>query len=247
MIHIIGEEVVPEMQAFNDVRNSLYFNCDVYLGAMIAEPLGINLQGKVIYNMEYLHDHSPLWKMGYRETLKNNIVIDFSKQNVAYLKKLGVDAFYMPYGYHQSLERTHQSVQDIDVLFVGSTNHQRRVKLLDQLSKKCKVVIAQNVYGKELDELISRAKVHLNMHHAEGQPLEVVRLNYLMANHCNCVSEFGERWEEYAPGVRFENYDNLIGACLEAIEEPIDGYEIVKKMPTNCKAANEWIRGMICQ
>jgi hypothetical protein len=243
VIHIIGDGVIKQTQAFYDVRDALEFDCDVYLGAMLANQLGIELKNKVIYNMEYLHDASPLWSMGYMEILRNNVVIDFSTQNVRYLKKLGIKAFYMPYGYHESLERAKPSKQDIDVLFVGSIHHPRRQKLLSDLSEKCIVAVTHGVYGEDLDALVSRAKVHLNMHHAEGQPLETVRLNYLMANHCSIVSEHGDGWEKYALGARFENYENLAEACLEALNDPIDGYEIVKQMPMNCKAANEWVRG----
>ena len=246
MIHIIGDGIIKESQAFNDVRDALDFDHDVYLGAMWANPLGIELKGKAIYNMEYLYDESPLWKFGYLDTLKKNIVLDYSKQNVRYLKKVGIKAFYLPYRFHNSLERIKPAVQDIDVLFVGSTYHARRVQLLHYLKGKVNLFIAQGYYGKELDNLVARSKVHLNMHHAEGQPLETVRMNYLMANHCNIVSEDGDGWEEYALGARFGNYDELIDACIEALNDPIDGYEIVKNMPMNCKAANDWVGGKLC-
>jgi hypothetical protein len=244
MIHIIGEGIVPEAQAFNDVRNALEFDFPVYLGAMLAKPLGLELNGQVIYNMEYLHDESPIYKFGYLETLKRNIVLDYSKRNVEYLKSLGVEAFFMPYGYHPSLTRLHKSKKDIDVLFVGSTHFKRRSNLLDKLSKKCNVFVAQGIYGDELDRTIARAKVHLNVHHIEGQNLEVVRLNYLMANHCSIVSESSEEeiTELYKNGLQFAEYDNLADACLSAIETPIDGFETIKSMPQDCKAANEWAK-----
>ena len=248
MIHIIGEGILKEARAFNDVRDSLAFDHDVYLGAMWAKVFGVELKDQVIYNMEYLYDDSPLWSIGYKDVLMNNIVLDYNKQNVEYLRtRIGVKAFHLPYGYHPSLERTKSApTQDIDVLFVGSTYHSRRVQLLHDLESKVNLFVAQGYYGPALDALIPRAKVHLNMHHVDGQPLEVARINYLMANHCNIVSEIGNGYQEYFGGARFVEYDRLVDACLEALDSPIDGYEIVKQMPTNCKAANEWIGGVSC-
>ena len=250
MIHIMGRETVPEMQCLDDVREALDFGMDVYLGAFLAKPLGIALCDSVIYNMEYLHDNAPLVRSGYLETLRRNVVIDYSRENIRYLTQRGIDAFYLPYGYHAGLERMAPAEKTVDVLFVCTTHHPRRKALLERLAGRCNLVVATGAYGVELDRLVSRAKVHLNFHHAEGQPLEVVRINYLMANHCNVVSEPGSDYglnAQYAPGLRFANYDGMINACLRALDEPKDGNETIKRMPQDCFAANEWARNKLCQ
>ena len=246
MIHIVGESVIKEAQAFNDVRHALEFDCDVYLGAMWHNMIGMRLKDAVIYNMEPLYDESQLFPIaGYMQTLKENIVIDFSRKNVEYLKQKGIEAFHLPYGYHPYLERTHAGEKDIDVLFVGSEYYPRRKKLFEEINLHCNFVSARGVYGNELDKLISRAKVHLNVHHSQlGQTLETVRLNYLMANHGNIVSEFGndpELNDAYAKGMRFAEYDELAYACFEALEHPFDGYETIRTMPHDCKSANDWV------
>jgi hypothetical protein len=152
---------------------------------MWAKPMGVDLVGKVIYNMEYLHDNSPLFGIGYLETLKDNIVLDYSKKNVEYLKGRGIDAFYMPYGFHESLSRIPQVNKDVDVLFFGSLRHPRRQRIFKELSDRVSLTLVEGVYGDELDSIVARAKVVLNMHHAEGQPLEVVRVNYLTRKRCD--------------------------------------------------------------
>jgi len=249
MILIVGHGIIPEMETFVDVRNALKFDYDVYLGAFACKFFG-ELEGKVIYNMEYLHDDAYVFVIGYMETLKNNIVIDFSRSNVEYLKAHGIDVFYMPYGYHKTLERVTPKEKDIDVLFIGTTHHERRARILDKLAKNCMLVVATNCYGTKLDDVVARAKVHLNMHHLDGQPLETVRLNYLMANHCNIVSERGSDEmlnRDYAEGVRFCDYDELIDTCMLAMEKPIDGYDAIKQIPQDCRLANKWIRERLCQ
>lgn len=246
MIHIIGEHI-KEMQAFNDVRMALdgKFDVDVYLGAFMARRLGIELSGKVIYNMEYLHDDNPMMKLGYMDTLRENAVIDFSRSNVDYLKRHGIEAFYMPYGFHDGLCRVKSTEKDIDILFIGSIHHKRRIDVLKKLDDVCELSVAVGVYGDELDKLVARSKVHLNMHHAEGQPLETVRLNYLLANGCNVVSERGSDValnEQYSSALHFCDYENIVESCISAINEHKSSKETIESMPMNCELANEWAK-----
>ena len=235
MIHILGYDKVPQFKAFDSVKNYLedYFDKDMYLGAFCAKSLGIDLQDKLIYNMEYLHDDSPLWAVGYKEILEKNDVLDFSRKNVAYLAGLGINARYMPYGISNKMQKVaHKTDKDIDVLFIGSTHFDRRNKVLETLAKQCNLMVAKNVYGDALDELISRSKVHLNMHHAEGQPLETVRVNYLLANNCILVSEQGNDAqvdEQYKDSLTFALYEELVDKCLLALSN----YESDKRLYIN--------------
>lgn len=249
MIHILGRDTVKQMQTFDDVAKALDFDMDVYLGAFMANPLGIELKGEVIYNMEYLHDNSPLWSFGYMETLRNNKVIDFSLSNIDYLKNLGIEAIYMPYGYHEALDKRKEQEQskEIDVLFIGSMHFPRRQKIINDLSKYCKVTVAYDLYGEDLDNLIGKAKVHLNMHHAEGQPIESVRLNYLLANGCSVVSERGSCEElntMYKSCLMFSEYDGLVNTCLSALETPQGNPQLIKSFKHDCSVANKQAKGV---
>lgn len=223
MIHILGYEKVPEFKAFDTVKEYLepYFDEDLYLGAFCANPLGIELKEQLIYNLEYLHDDSPLWSVGYDEILRNNTVLDFSRSNIEYLDKKGIKAHYMPYGINDKMRKVNPcNNKDIDILFIGSTHFDRRMRVINKLSEECAVFVAKNVYGDELDELISRSKIHLNMHHAEGQPLETVRINYLLANNCTVVSEYGsdsQLNDLYKNSLVFSSYDDLTSKCLEEL------------------------------
>ena len=244
MIRIVGDGQIPEAKAFYDVRDALTFDRDVYLAAMLAPALGVNLKDEVIYNLEPLYDGCRSFSIGYLDVLRQNIVLDYSRQNVEYLKTLGIKAFHMPYGYHRSLERVKPEIKDIDVLLIGSINP-RRKHLLRWMRSEFDFLWAQNVYGVLRDNLVARAKVHINVHFCEDHPLEVVRLNYLMANHCNIVSERGNDSQvndDYSMGVRYCTAENLIEVCRDAIEHPVDGYDCIKAMPHDCSKAQEWLR-----
>lgn len=249
MIRILGEGVFPASQAFYDVRNALEFDQDVILGAHIAPLVGTQLENVAVYNMEPLYDRcrsfSPVYD--YLETLKRCHVLDYSKANVEYLKQFGIEAFHLPYGYHPSLERVKPIEKDIDILFFGSVNI-RRNEILAALAQEFRFVWARGFYGSDLDKLIARAKVHLNIHFSESHQLEVVRLNYLMANHCTVISEAGNEQdvnEAYAPGLMFCTRLNLLDICRHALANPVDGYDTIKSIPMDCSAANKWLNKRI--
>lgn len=223
MIHIVGRNEIPQFKVFDMVKDAIEhrFDEDVYLGAFIANTLGVALKGKKIYNMEYLHDDSPLWGMGYKEILENNEIIDFSRGNIAYLAKLGLKADYYPFPIDKSMVKVRQDLdKNIDVLFIGSTHFERRQHILDKLGKNCNLIVAEGVYGAELDDLIGRSKLHLNIHHADGQPLETVRINYLIANNCIVVSEKGSDNQlnnEYEDKLIFAEYSDIVDVCLSTL------------------------------
>lgn len=251
MINIVGYGQVKDVYAFDSVKNVLdpQFDIELYLAAFLCKPMKQEVKNKVIYNMEYLRDENPLFQFGYMETLKDNIVIDFSRSNVDYLKSKGIDAFYMPYGFCDSMKKVKPKNKDIDVLFIGSMHFDRRQKIMKELNSYCKAVVAVGVYGEELDELIARSKVHINMHHAEGQPLETVRINYLLANNCTVVSELGSDQElnqKYQDNVLFCKYDELVDVCLSSIGKKIDSGDLINKLRHDSSNAQKWAKEKLC-
>lgn len=240
MIHIVGDGVVKEAQVFYDVRNALNFKQDIHLLAQLAMPY---YELKNVYNLEPLYDGCRSFSIGYLETLKRCMVLDYSALNVEYLRGHGIEAFHMPYGYSKGLERVKPANKDIDVLCVGSVNPRRQV-LFSRMPKHINFVWAQNVYGDALDKLVARAKVHVNVHYRDDHQLEVVRLNYLMANGCTVVSERGNEPHvntAYAPGLIFADYNSIIDACIFALGTPVDGIDCIRNLPQDCGSAQYWL------
>lgn len=242
MIRIIGDGLIPETACVYDLAKSLHFDQDVYLLSHLAPLLDIELENQVIYNLEPLYEGCRSYQIGYLDVLRKNLVLDYSLQNVKYLKSIGIEAFYLPYLFHPELERFKSAEKLIDVLFIGSHN-ERRNRILKQF-KNLDFLWAEKVYGDELDKLVASAKVILNVHYIEDHPLEVVRLNYLIANKSNIVSEPGNDSsvnEYYANFIRFSDEKNLYSTVISALNYPMIHNDSVEKIPMSCEKAQEWI------
>ena len=106
-------------------------------------------------------------------------VWDYSMENVKVLTAKGIRAFFVPWGYNESMVPTVctqiSSNNDLPlVLFVGS-NNQRRSDIMRQI--KAKVNVVSNVWGQELDRVQSTHDIGLNIHYYTGKTiLEIPRI-----------------------------------------------------------------------
>jgi hypothetical protein len=161
----------------------------------------------------------------YIELLRQYEVWDYSKLNIAELKKLGVIAKHCPLGYSPCLERIrpNEVEQDIDVLFYGSINERRKAVLLE-LHNKCKLQCAFGVHGQPILDLIARSKIIVNIHFYESAIHEITRTSYLMANKKFIVSEIGndeDLEKPYTGGIAFSKYEDLVDTVMYYLASPI--------------------------
>lgn len=156
----------------------------------------------IIYNLEQITPESPLVNEHYLSLLRKNRVWDYSKRNIAELKKLGVEAVHMPVGYHSCLERIPEGyLRQIDCLFYGSVND-RRKEILESVA----ATPVFGIYGSALDKCIASSKIILNCHYYETKLFAIVRCSYLMANRKFILSEPGldlELEEPFKEGIAF--------------------------------------------
>jgi len=246
---IIGREKLQPMAAFDDVAPGMDFDEEIILGAHASHWSGDHIpDGSAIYNMEPLYEGCRSLSVGYMDILKRCRVIDYSRRNVEFLAVHGVDAFHLPYGWHAGLvDEPSSPAKDIEVLLIGSENP-RRSAIVDRLRMQFDVAWCSGLYGQKRAEMAARAIVHLNIHFHENHPLEVARLNWLLANGHNTVSEPGNDEQQnsaYEHGCRI-SFD-LEEAIGQAMQDPIDGSECIKRM--DCREANEWLKSrkeLIC-
>lgn len=168
---------------------------NIVFGAELLSAAQTLPKNTIIYNLEQ-PSHPNLEKV--RELAKGLTVWDYSATNVRDWQARGYQVRHVPIGYTPNLTRIPKAdVQDIDVLFYGFLTP-RRTKIIEELKAAgLKVVATENCYGGGRDNLISRAKVVLNIHHDGRSLFEIVRVSYLLANGKCVVSECSEDDADY--------------------------------------------------
>ncbi len=191
-------------------------------------------RNSILFNLEQ-PSHPNMEKV--RKLAKGLRVWDFSPSNISRWKREGIDtdARYVPIGYTPNLTRIPKAAtQDWDVFFCGWMTP-RRVALIDQLrSVGLKVFASAACYGGGRDNLISRSKVCLNVHHDGRDMFEIVRCSYLMANGKCVVSEESVDDQDYKDltlGARV-NYRSLVDRCVSICRS--DAHETAGKVALEC-------------
>ena len=178
----------------------------------------------ILLNLEQIDASSEWMTDNYLELLGRFRVWDYSPANADRLAQLGVHVEGIcGIGHVPQLERIAQDVEeDIDVLFYGGMNERRQSVLNSLREKGLNVVVAANCFGQARDDLVSRAKVVLNIHFYEAKVLEMVRISYLLANGQCVVSETGVDSEEeviFRDAIAFSSYEGLVEKCVELVED----------------------------
>lgn len=105
-------------------------------------------------------------------------IFDYSLINIAYFRRVsefGKIFYYLPIDWLPGL-RQPERPYDYDVAFYGDINNARRKAMLEKLSGQFSVKILSEVYGQELYDELSRAKIVINLHYYEGAMLETTRI-----------------------------------------------------------------------
>jgi hypothetical protein len=148
---------------------------------------------------------------------------DYSHANIQVWHDLGTPRLkIVPIGYAPILTRIPKpAVQDIDVLFYGMTGVSRLNALHSLSHAGLTVVFVSGLYGPARDELISRAKLVLNINLYDfARIFEIVRVSYLFANSKAVVATrdpgvFVE--PDVEPAIRFTVFETLIEDCQQLL------------------------------
>ncbi len=175
------------------------------------------------YQLEQLSEGAfPLNPVQRQVLAQADEIWDYSLKNIDYMNGIGLNACYLPIGYHKKLELINQceeSEKDIDILFYGSVGDRRR-KLLQSFGKSVNLKVLFGVYGEPRDRMIARSKIVLNIHHYPAQLLETVRLSYLLNNRVFIVSESSSENPYHELDVVFSSYDALVASCQTYLSDP---------------------------
>jgi len=186
-LRAIGHDVVP----FTDGKPGRL----IMFGAnSMNDPYGYMPEDAILFNAEQvatMRVSDPLLRN--LNTYRKRVIWDYSAANAAKLRGAGFErVVHCPVGYIPSMTKIPPaSVENIDVLFIGSMSERRKEILLKLINAGLKVERLFNIYGDERDAYIARAKVVLNLHFYEPSIFEMFRVSHLLANRKCVVTEDG--------------------------------------------------------
>jgi len=174
---ILGYNVLPSLKKFREQ----------YVGYKI-----------IIYQLEQLRKDNVTWvnKRCYNILKTADEIWDYDEGNIKWMRKnYKLNAKLKPLVYTESLKilpPIDETNNDIDILIYGYLN-ERRARLIMSLHHKAatkyKIFDLYGIWGKDLDEYVSRSKIILNVHgHKESQQ-EQVRMYYPAINGRCVLSE----------------------------------------------------------
>lgn len=159
---------------------------------------------KIGYHMEPLPWHKDIedssvrdWECRFRAQFrKYDVILDSSRNNIAWLGVRGIKAHYCPLGYHKTFEvKSERKFEpQYNTVLIGARKHRRRVvvrkvnKGLRQLGLES-ITEFQSIYGNRLADVIHNTDIHLNIHIANQACFESFRIINLLSNQQFVMSE----------------------------------------------------------
>jgi glucosamine-phosphate N-acetyltransferase len=186
-----------------------------------------------LFNIDTYINHNKQWELcqNLGRHFTNEITIfDYNPLNIKYFdlhnKFKNIKNLYFPFGYNEFYTKIFDKIQktlekDIDVLFYGWYSvSNRRMKILEELSKFCKVVLIEKFDSYEQQcEYIKRSKIVLNIYFYENNKVfDYFRMSNLISNEIFTICEFPENMDleieknliEYGKYLIFPKYDNIV-------------------------------------
>ena len=167
----ISADVVEAIDEGDASRNVLYI---VMFAFLFDLPTGLRY---IVYQLEQ-KQQSAWFDDKYRRILnESTFIFDYSVQNYQHMELvLQRKTAYLPIRLHLA-SAEHNGFED-DVLFYGSMCP-RRERILNDLQNKHGIMIkiVSATVGKDLDELIQKSRIVLNLHYYENALLETTRIN----------------------------------------------------------------------
>ncbi len=149
---------------------------------------------RIIYQME--QSVSSRWFTDDYLSILNNsrAILEYSLNNIDFLSKMGIlypHVNYLPVGADLSyLPTFSRQKKEFDVVFYGDhKSSPRRQTMLNELGCHFNLKICSEVFGRDLIEIISKAKVIINIHYYENALLEMPRLQECISLGVPIVSE----------------------------------------------------------
>jgi hypothetical protein len=152
--------------------------------------------GTIIYNFEQMRNIGAAAQIRaevrYYAQVPHFEIWDYTAANLPGWRTLGRHQVkIVPVGYAPVLTRIPKAPsQDIDVLIYGMSGERRLRTFHALVQRGLSAVFVSGLYGAARDELISRAKIVLNINlYPQTRIFEIVRVSYLLANRKAVVAD----------------------------------------------------------
>jgi hypothetical protein len=213
--HSLGRECELQINRFDPQAVNVVLGYHLIPGSHVSLP-----DRYVVYQLEHICGQAEWLRPAHLEVLRGaEQVWDYAAENLAFLAERDFDRLrLLPIGFHEKLRTIERQPPEFDVLFYGSINGRRRA-ILAQLAERYRVKTLFGVYGEARDRYIARARIVLNVHYRESQPMEQVRVSYLLNNRCCVVSEDSPA-NPYQGGIVTAGYYDLVECCRECLARP---------------------------
>jgi len=209
----LGHQAMSTENAYSCSPDSV----NIIFGAELLSPSSEIPPNSILYNFEQpSHPSMP----NVEKLATGKLVWDYHPQNVVRWQQLGIPVVHVPVGYTPNLTRIPAAANpDIDVFFAGWMTP-RRSRLIQSLQATgLKVVATDSCYGGARDQLISRAKLCLNVNHDGRKLFNVVRSSYLFANRKLVLSETSENCESWQiAACVWADYDQLVSTAQSLLQ-----------------------------
>ncbi|MCV2357228.1 hypothetical protein LNV09_24045 [Paucibacter sp. B2R-40] len=238
----LGHSVDRRVNHFDPEALNIVFGFQIPLQLGLIDTFPENT---IFFNMERYAGKS-LFGTGAHHVANKFQIWDYSQANVDAWNLLNpkFPAYYAKTAYAPNLEKLPREVeQDIDVLYYGNITPDRFDALHNIAGLRpdltgLSVMTLCNVWGKQRDEFIARAKVVVNF--SRGNIFEIVRVSYLMANRKAVVCDYNDELEIEpdlrAGGLNFVKTADIQAACQALVEDDakraayaLQGYELIKR------------------
>ena len=151
-----------------------------------------------LYQIEQLNQDILPWQnvTMIANYIKNSIhTFDYSLANYNYYTPDIKDKFKLLYPFLDgNIEEERNFNKNIDILFIGTVNlpnpfPSRRLNIINLLKKKYNIHVVEKTFNEELQYLLLRSKIVLNLHAYDNSLLELFRLHEILPYNVNIISE----------------------------------------------------------
>jgi hypothetical protein len=185
--------------------------------------------GTILYNLEQFSNQTMRGQRVLEVAAQHYQIWDYSAANIQRWMELvpRFPVFLAPISYAPSLTRVAATAsEDIDILYIGSLGPKRAEKIISvgSTQRQSSVVTLSNVWDRQRDTFISRAKLLLNV--SNENPLqtifEIVRVSYYLANRkaviCEQLPTMSSE-DDMRSTLLFVTPDQLASTCDEYLED----------------------------